>query len=147
MSDIGDRFRAMADDIRRPGRWHGGCLIKEGGSRCAIGHVMQSEFVPPQLVPFTVVTEGGTFLVKYGRGSTIRHTTPNEVARPMMRLLAKAIGLPVNGGRDKWVADWNDADGQTAENVALTFELAAILADEEARTAQPAAMAGAMVRA
>jgi hypothetical protein len=54
--------------------------------------------------------------------------------------LARALGKPRGNALMALIAiqGWNDAEGQTAENVAAGFELAAILADEEAAGKQRA---------
>ena len=119
MSVTGDKLREAAARVRAG--WGQGLLIDRYGNVCAVGSL-------------------GIIHPKHICQQIREHAEE-------LRFLVLAIGRESIGEYDASVSDaivvqsWNDAQTQTAENVVLTFELAAILADEEELGKQRAAQA------
>lgn len=105
-----ERLRYGAERVR-----HGWCqdrLWTDAGEVCAVGALIH-----------------GTYL-----------RAMHEVAH-LVAYVAKAINRVGADDYDSWdhVVNWNNAEGQTAENVAQALELAAVLAEQEQQQeAQPA---------
>jgi hypothetical protein len=116
MSVTGDNLRAAAVRVRAG--WRRCALRDPFGNVCAVGSLGVTE--PDQISESCRAHAEELRFLALAIGNPARIT----VVREMFPLVDPSVADAT------MIAAWNDAPTQTAENVASTLELAAILADE-----------------